>query len=464
MSPSRKRKSIRIGLLGSGTVGEAVQTFVFEGRLEAKTEVTVEIVKIYTRHPKGKKWFRKYPSLFTTKANEVIDHPDVDIVVEVLGAQQEKDLSVFKGYLIRAMEGGKSVVTSDKAVLAKFSAEIWAAARRHGQAIGFEACVGGGIPIIRSLQQSLSAEEPQSVYGIVNGTCNYILSAMRSSGKSYGEALREAQELGYAETNPEADISGKDSEAKLILLGAVTFGLQLESGMILRKGIEAIHPIDFQYAQSKGSGTIKHLAVARENGSAVQAFVAPVLVPKNHFLATVDGVTNAVCFNGKRSRQGMDNGDEQDWNYGFIGPGAGGGPTAIAVLGDVFSISTTVQGTGGPLITRGDLRVLPKDQIQGDFYVRFVVKNQSGIVGDICRVFGEKSIHIAEIWQLNHTREELKSLAVGYRLRAKTGNLLPFVITLERTKVGQLQEALEIIRKKDFILVEPMWIPIWGNQ
>jgi len=472
MAPSSTKRRVRIGLLGSGTVGESVQDFVFDGDLEKRTGVKVEIVKIYTRRPKGKKWYRRNPGLFTTQPLEVTDHPEVDVLVEVLGSENERDLITFKGYLLRALEQGKSIVTSNKAVLARFGRELWAAAARQGRSIGFEACVGGGIPIIKSLRESLAAEEPEAVYGIVNGTCNYILSSMRASGRSYEASLREAQQRGYAEANPEADTSGMDSEYKLILLGAVTFGIALEPGGILRKGIEEIHPIDFRYAREKGSATIKYLAVARNDGGSVQAFVSPVLVPEDHCLASVHGITNAICFKGRRSQesgagatQKQEGGGaaDRDWNYAFIGPGAGGGPTAVAVLGDVCSIHRPHDPPLMGLPAARGLRVQSQDEIRGDFYIRFLVKDQSGIVGDICRIFGGKGIQIAEVWQLQHTQKELEDLASGYRLPKRTGNILPFVITLDRTDIGRLKGALDIIQKRDFIVVEPLWLPIWGS-
>ena len=465
MTKSSDIRRVKIGILGSGTVGYAIQELVFNGKLADKLGVILEIVKIYTRHPKQKKWYSTYPSLFTTKPQEVTDHPDVDIVVEVLGSQQKKDLSVFKDYVIRAMQKGKAVVTSDKAVLATYGKEIWAAADKYEQEIGFEACVGGSIPIIKSLRESLAAEEPEAIYGIVNGTCNYILTEMKNGGKSYEESLREAQERGYAETNPEMDIAGMDAEAKLILLGTVTFGLQLEPGLIYRKGIDEIHPIDFQYACSKGSSTIKSLAVARNEEGAIQAFVSPVLVPNEHFLSNIDGVTNAVFFKRKEKEQesiSMNRG----WNYSFIGPGAGGGPTAVAILGDICNLVRQPRQNGvspaGLRRSRG-LSVQPQDLIKADFYVRCVVKDQSGIVGDICRIFGEKGVNISEVWQLNHSEKELEGLARKYRLTAKPKKILPFAITLERTTIGQIKEALDIIRKRDFILVEPIWLPIWSH-
>ena len=291
-----KRKKIGIGLLGSGVVGQSVQDFVFDD-----TELPIELVKIYTRRPKGKKWHKTHPGLFTDKPEEVVDHPDAAIIVEALGFHDEKELASFKDLILRALKNGKSVVTSDKAVLARYGAEIWEAARKHGGDVRFEACVGGGVPIIRSIGESFAAEQPEAIYGIVNGTSNYILTEMSRGGKSYAAALKEAQEKGYAETNPSSDVSGRDAEAKLILLAAVTFGLQSQPGAFWRKGIEEINAIDFQYARQKGRSTIKSVAVASALDGAVQAYVSPVLVRDDHFLAAIDGATNAVFFRGKRS-------------------------------------------------------------------------------------------------------------------------------------------------------------------
>jgi homoserine dehydrogenase len=443
MAKSSEIPRVKIGMLGSGTVGNAIQEFVFNGNLADKLGVMVEMVKIYTRHPKQKKWYSTHPSLFTTKAHEVTDHPDIDIVIEVLGSQQKKDLSVFKDYVIRAMQNGKAVVKE----------------------IGFEASVGGSIPIIKSLRESLAAEEPEAIYGIVNGTSNYILTEMKNGGKSYEESLVEAQERGYAETNPEMDVTGMDAEAKLILLSTVAFGLQLEPGVIYRRGIDEIHAIDFQYACSKGSSTIKSLAVARNEEGAVQAFVSPVLVPNEHFLSNIDGVTNAIFFKRKGSEEESSN-THPDWNYSFIGPGAGGGPTAVAILGDLCHLvrQPPQKGVSSNLWrkARGHA-VQSQDLIRADFYVRFVVKDQSGIVGDICRIFGDKGINISEVWQLNHGEKELEGLARKYHLTEKPTKILPFAITLERTTIGQIKNALDIIRKKDFILVEPIWLPIWSR-
>src|SRR6266550_5309808 len=286
MASVNKPRTVGVGLLGSGVVGEAIQDTLFHDLSGALgKEIGLDLRKIYTRNPKGKKWYRKRPALFTSRAEEVLDHPGVDIVIEALGFQSVRQLPQFRDYILRAFRNGKSVVTSDKAVLARYGKEIWSAAKRSGQQLRFEACVGGGIPVVRSLSESFAVEEPEAVFGIVNGTCNYILSQMEKSGKPYAEALKEAQQKGYAETNPASDVNGSDAEAKLLLLSLVAFGLQLEPGTTWRKGIADIHAVDFRYAGRTGSSTIKHLAVAKLTGQAVEVFVSPALVARENFLA-----------------------------------------------------------------------------------------------------------------------------------------------------------------------------------
>jgi len=467
MATVNSRHKVGVGLLGSGVVGEAIQDILFrdlKGQAGAiGNGVDIELRKIYTRNPKSKKWFAKHKSLFTNRAEDVLDHPGVDIVIEALGFQSASQLRQFRDYILRAFRNGKSVVTSDKAVLARYSKEIWAAAQQSGQQLRFEACVGGGIPVIRSLSESFAVEEPEAVFGIVNGTCNYILSQMEKSGKPYAEALREAQEKGYAETNPASDVNGSDAEAKLLLLGLVGFGLQLQPGTIWRKGIKDIQAVDFRYAARIGSSTIKQLAVARRRGKTVQVFVAPALVARDNFLASVDGATNAVCFAGKSSSAGR---GERDCDYVLVGPGAGGGPTAVAVLGDVCELARGERKLSGvpSLVTPGLLKLQGQDDIDLPFYVRFVVKDRSGIVGDIGQTFGRLGVNISEIWQLRHVEEELKSLRESYRLKHKAHDILPFVMTLERTTLRQMRRALDSVRNRDYIVVDPVWFPIWGAK
>ena len=452
---------VRIGILGAGTVGGAVHDLIVDGHL-ARFAVEAEVVKVFTRTPENKTRYQVSPELFSTDPAAVTGHPDVDIVVEVLGAGGPEDLRAQKEWVVDALRHGKSVVTANKALLVAHGDEIWTTARECGRAVRFEACVGGGIPIIGPLTQSLSAERPAAVYGLVNGTSNYILTEMAQRGRSYDDALASAQALGYAEADPDADVSGRDAEAKLLLLSSITFGTHLKPGAIHRQGIERIHAIDFLYAAQKGHSTIKSVALARNVGGVLEAMVTPMVVPEDHLIARIDGVTNAVFFKGEVSDGGAP--DAGDWDYVFAGPGAGGGATAVAVLGDVYELVTR-DGDKPFLpvasIVSGVSSVRPEDDLRASFYVRFVVRDQSGIVGDICQIFGEKQINVSEIWQLDHDEEELESLIGAGKGGAGPGDILPFVITLEETSVGQLRQALERIAQKDFVLAEPLWLPIW---
>ena len=421
MAAVKQRRKVGIGLLGSGVVGEAIQDILLGERHAG--EVELDLRRVFTRQPRGKKWFAKNPAMFTTKAEDVLDDPRVEIVIEALGFQKPSQLPQFRDYFLRAFRNGKSVVTSDKAVLARFGNEIWAAAEKHGRELRFEACVGGGIPVIRSLSESFAAEEPEAIFGIVNGTCNYILSQMEKSQRPYAEALAEAQQKGYAETNPAGDVSGRDAEAKLLLLSRVAFGLDIAPGVIWRKGIEDLHAVDFRYAANTGHSTIKQLAVARRKGQSVQVFVSPVLMPRENFLANIDGPTNAICFAGTRS--GAARGG-RDSDYVLVGPGAGGGPTAVAVLGDVYELARGGANTRGTPVwsKRSRLKLLSEGDIDGSFYIRFVVRDRAGIVGDIGRTFGRIGVNISEIWQLRHSEAELETLAASYKLRAKPSAMM----------------------------------------
>jgi homoserine dehydrogenase len=203
--------------------------------------------------------------------------------------------------------------------------------------------------------------------------------------------------------------------------------------------------------------------VAKRNGQTVEVFVSPVLLPRNNFLAGIDGATNAICFAGKKSGGGR---GERDCDYVFVGPGAGGGPTAVAVLGDVCELARggIVSGGAPSLIKPGALKLQVEDDIRGSFYLRFLVKDRAGIVGDIGQTFGRIGINISEIWQLRHSEEELRGLVQSYSLRVKSNAILPFVITLEQATLKQVRKALDSLSDRDYILVDPVWFPIWGRS
>ena len=258
-----------------------------------------------------------------------------------------------------------------------------------------------------------------------------------------------------------ADVNGSDAEAKLLLLSLVGFGLEIQPGKIWRKGIEDIQAVDFRYAKRIGNSTIKQLAVARRRGRSVQVFVSPALVSAESFLGSIDGAMNAVCFAGKSSSAGR---GERDCDYVLVGPGAGGGPTAVAVLGDVSELARGERKfSGAPsLIAPGTLTLQAEDDIDVPFYVRFVVKDHAGIVGDIGQAFGRSGVNISEIWQLRHIDDELRSLMQSYKFKPKAQEVLPFVMTLERATLRQMRKALDSVRNRDYIVVDPVWFPIWG--
>jgi homoserine dehydrogenase len=203
--------------------------------------------------------------------------------------------------------------------------------------------------------------------------------------------------------------------------------------------------------------------VAKRNGQTVQVFVSPVLLPRDNFLAGIDGATNAICFAGKKSGGGR---GERDCDYVLVGPGAGGGPTAVAVLGDVCELARGGVASGGApsLVKPGSLKLQVEDDIRGSFYLRFLVKDRAGIVGDIGQTFGRISVNISEIWQLRHSEEELSGLAQSYNLRVNPKSILPFVITLEQATLKQVRKALDSLSDRDYILVDPVWFPIWGRS
>lgn len=447
-------KTFNVGLIGAGIVGGGVIKNLTRNADLIADRLGVRLQLKWVCDKDDAK-LRGIAAPVCRDAQQVLNDPDVHAVVELIGGT-----GFARQLILDALARRKVVVTANKALLAHHGEEIFAAAAQHRANLFYEASVGGGIPIIKALREGFVANQFPLIYGIVNGTCNYILSQMEKSGKPYAEALEEAQQKGYAETNPAADVSGGDAEAKLLLLSLVAFGLQIEPGKIWRKGIEDIQAVDFRYAARIG-GTIKQLAVARRNGGAVQAFVAPALVPKENFLAGIDGATNAVCFAGKSSGAGR---GERDCDYVLVGPGAGGGPTAVAVLGDVCELARGERKFAGApsLIPAGALKLEREDDIDAPFYIRFVVKDRAGIVGDIGRTFGRMGINISEIWQLRHVEEELRGLMHSYRLKPKPGEILPFVMTLERTTLRRMRKALLALRHRDYIAVDPVWFPMWG--
>ena len=393
-------KSIGVGLLGFGTVGAGVSNIIQtpEGRHPLVSEI--ELVRVAVRDLQRKRGATISPKLLTVNPIDVIDDPSVDVVVEVMGG-----IEPARSLILRAIQKGKSVVTANKAVIARHGEEIAAAAAEAGVYVLIEAAVGGGIPIIEPLKQSLGGNRIQKVSGIINGTTNYILSRIEKEGAAYREVLKEAQDLGYAESDPAADVEGLDAADKIAILSGLAFGGLINRESIPTQGITNLNIRDVEYAKKLGYG-VKLLAVTEridksndsQSSLPLAVWVQPTLVPKEHPLAEVNGVNNAIFVEGDPIGEVM-----------FYGPGAGAGPTASAVVADILNIAG-ISKVGSknksldPLLEASSWRkchlVEPQRIIQ-KHYLRIKVEDSPGVIGQIGSVFGQNGVSIQSIVQFD---------------------------------------------------------------
>ena len=343
---------IGVGLLGLGTVGGGVAEILLNSEERHPLVADLDLIRVAVRDLNRPRSVDLPDAVLTTDPNEVVNNPDVDVVVEVIGG-----IEPARSLILQAIANGKSVVTANKAVIARHGPEIAGAAKAAGVYVLIEAAVGGGIPIIEPLKQSLGGNRINRVSGIVNGTTNYILTRMADEGAAYAEVLAEAQRLGYAEADPAADVDGLDAADKIAILSALAFGGTVDRDALPTTGISALQGRDVEFARQLGYG-VKLLAVAeRLAGSGdplpLSLRVQPTLVPSDHPLAGVNGVNNAILVEGDPIGRVM-----------FYGPGAGAGPTASAVVADILNIAGTrqasdSQGRIDPLLAAGDPAFLP---------------------------------------------------------------------------------------------------------
>ena len=375
---------VGIGILGGGVVGGSLARRLLADRVSIadKTGLDLQLVRVAVRDPEKS---RIFPAEYTTtKLEEVIDDPEVNLVVELMGG-----LEPARTLILRALTAGKPVVTANKELVAKEGPALFEAAAGKGVSLLFEAAVGGGIPLIRPLMESLAGERLSRVLGIVNGTTNYILTAMDEGGWAYHEALAEAQRLGYAEADPTADVSGADAAAKATILAGLAFGVWTEPGQVFREGIDRLQPVDLAFARQLGY-TIKLLAAAEGDGSRVVVRVHPTLVPHHHPLASIRGATNAVFVEGPAIGQLL-----------FAGPGAGGEPTATAVLGDVIDAARELLAGAqvAPRVHLNARTVGAITELPTRWYLRLEVADAPGVLAAIASVFGSNGVSIASVWQ-----------------------------------------------------------------
>ena len=380
---------VRVGVLGCGTVGASLVALVERqnATIHARTGLSIEISRIAVRDLSRSRPINIENAVFTSDAMAVATDPSIDVIVEVMGG-----ISPARELLLAALAAGKPVITANKALLAAHGSELFAAAEAAGVDLLFEAAVAGGIPFIRPLRESLLAEPVLRVMGIMNGTTNYILTRMSEAGADYSEALAEAQSLGYAEADPTADVEGHDAAAKIAIVASIAFGAEVTGADVECEGISKITADDIAFAARHGY-SVKLLAIAERfsapNGDELSARVHPCLVPNAHPLAAVRDSFNAVFVQGEAVGDLM-----------FYGRGAGGDPTASAVLGDLVDAAVNLQsGAHASLGAFAPMTIRPSSQLEAAWYLSLRVDDRSGVLAAIAGVFGEHGVSIDSMEQ-----------------------------------------------------------------
>ncbi len=376
---------IRIGLLGYGNVGKALVKLIAAQReaISSRTGLDLTIQAVAVRNPE------KYPQLetmtqrITTNAHDLVISDDIDVVVEVIGG-----VDPAKGLVEAALSSGKPVVTANKELLAKHGPELFGSADEMNLDLFFEAAVAGGIPLMRVLRESLKGEPIRRVMGIVNGTTNYVLSQMTETGMSYGDALAEAQSKGFAESDPTADVEGQDAASKAALIAMVAFGAQLGLSDVTCQGITEITSKDIQFAKRSGH-TIKLLAIAEHDHGEIGVRVHPAMLPNHHPLASVRDSFNAVFVEGEAVGDLM-----------LYGRGAGGDPTASAVLGDIIAAANNLrQSTNNGLGNLRKISIQSTEELENAFYINLEVADEPGVLASVASVFGKYGVSIRSMEQ-----------------------------------------------------------------
>ena len=410
---------IGVGLLGLGTVGGGVASILLSPDERHPLVNDLNLVSVAVRDLNRPRTVQLPDDMLTGDPAEVVNNPLVDVVVEVIGG-----LEPARTLILLAIHAGKSVVTANKAVIARHGQEIAEAAAKAGVYVLIEAAVGGGIPIIEPLKQSLGGNRINRVSGIINGTTNYILTRMAEEGVAYDVVLSDAQELGYAEADPAADVDGLDAADKIAILASLAFGGVVDRSAIPTQGISQLEGVDVQYASQLGYG-VKLLAVAERMADTGEPLplslrVQPTLVPKDHPLAGVNGVNNAILVEGDPIGRVM-----------FYGPGAGAGPTSSAVVADILNIagirkaSEGASGQADPLLAAGSWRqcaLVDAGQIRQRHYVRFNTKDAPGVIGKIGGCFGERGVSIQSIVQFNASAAGAEIIVITHEVREQQMN------------------------------------------
>jgi homoserine dehydrogenase len=422
-------KPVQIGLLGLGTVGAGTVNVLARNGAEIARRAGrgIQVARASVRDPDKPRGCATAGIALTTEPLEVVEAPDIDIVVELMGGT-----GLARELILRAIANGKHVVTANKALIALHGNEIFEAARRQGVMVAFEAAVAGGIPIIKAIREGLAGNRIAWLAGIVNGTSNFILSAMREEGRAFAEVLVEAQRLGYAEADPSFDVDGTDAAHKLTILAAIAFGKPLQFDKVYREGISAITPEDIAYAEELGY-RIKPLAMARRVDRGVQLRVHPTLIPRRRLIANVDGVMNAILVKGDAVGPTL-----------YYGAGAGAEPTASSVVADLVEVVRTLTTDPENRVPHlafqpeaiSDLPIVPMEDVVTAFYLRMTVVDRPGVLGEIATVLGRYGISIEALVQ--------KEPPPGV-------DRVPLIMLTHRVREGQVNEAIAHIESLESV-------------
>jgi len=376
---------VKVGLLGCGNVGGALVELIEEQRdaIADRTSLRLEVARVAVRNTAKQRAVELGADILTNDAVSVVEDPSVDVVVELIGG-----IEPARELILTALQNGKAVVTGNKELLANVGGELFEVAEKAGVDLLFEAAVAGGIPLIRPLRESLAGDRVERILGIVNGTTNFILTRMTEEGSTFHEALAEAQELGYAERDPTADVEGFDAAAKAAIIATVAFGVRVVAGDVYREGISGVTPADIAFAGRLGY-VVKLLAVAEADERGVAVRVHPAMVPKEHPLAAVRESFNAVFIEGAAVGDLM-----------LYGRGAGGRPTASAVLGDVIDAAANRRrGAHAGMGLLGKAHIRHIEELSSEYYVALEVVDRPGVLAAVSGVFGNHDISILQVWQ-----------------------------------------------------------------
>lgn len=422
---------IHIGLAGVGTVGGGVWKFLKsqEELLVCRTGMRLKISKVATRTPSKAKEKGIPSELLVNHWKELVSDPQIAIVIELIGGVSEA-----RELVKSALESGKHVVTANKALLAAHGAELLQLAHQKGKKLLFEASVAGGIPVLKAVQEGLVANRVTSMAGIINGTCNYILTTMRDQKRGYPEVLADAKRLGYAEADEALDVDGHDTAHKAAVLAALAYGIWVPEKELFTQGIRDIQQQDLVYARQLGY-EIKLLALIKnEDPEALEIRVHPTLIPLTHVLASVDGVFNAVCIRGDVVGDTL-----------FYGRGAGEAPTTSAVLADLAEIAKGFQKSETPSISQPLVkRVLPMDEVVSRYYLRLMIEDKPGVLAQVAAVLGKHQIGISSVIQPE----------------SHEANAVPLIIMLHDASEKKFKQAIQEIEQNRVVKAPAVWLRV----